>query len=121
MSIESFFDHKCDIYHIVKENVSIGYGLPDSPCFNYPATPDIKDLSCHFGVRSQSVTITQNSPINIMEARIKLTLPSETDIRINDKIVDCETGFEYTAEEPHNIRNHHIFVNIKKVREQRNL
>ena len=121
MSIESFFDHKCDIYHIVKENVTIGYGLPPSPCFSYPSLPDIKGLGCHFGVKSQSVTITRSEPINIMEARIKLTLPAGTDIRLNDKIVDCETGFEYTAEEPHNIRNHHIFVNIKKVGEQRDL
>ena len=49
MSIESFFDHKCDIYHIIKENVSIGYGLPRSPCFSYPSLPDIKGLGCHLG------------------------------------------------------------------------
>jgi len=121
MSIEDFFDHKCDIYHIVKEEVSIGYGLPVSQCFNYPKVPDIEGLSCHFGVKSQSVAVTQNSPANNMEAKIKLTLPMGTDIRINDKIVDCYTGFEYTAEEPHNIRNHHIFVNIKKIREQKAL
>ena len=121
MSIENFFDHKCGIYHIVKEDVSIGYGLPVSPCFSYPEKPDIKEQSCHFGVKSQNVAIMQNEPQNIMEAKIKLTLPVRTDIRINDKIINCCNGFEYTAEEPHNIRNHHIFVYIKKTREQKPL
>ena len=121
MSIEDFFDHKCDIYHLVRKDVSVGYGLPVSHCFNYSEVPDIKEQSCHFGIKSQSVTVTQNSPANNMEAKIKFTLPVGTDIRINDKIVDCDTGFEYTAEEPHNIRNHHIFVNIKKIREQKPL
>ena len=41
-----------------------------------------------------------------------------TDIRINDKVVDCETGLEYTAERPRNIRDHHIFVYIKRTKEQ---
>ncbi len=121
MSLENFFDHKCDIYHIRKKEVSPGYGLPVSPVFDYPDVPDVEKQVCHFGVKSQSVTINQSEPQNIMEARIKLTLPIGVDIRINDKVVDCINRFEYTAEEPHNIRNHHVFVYIKKVREQKPL
>ena len=49
-----------------------------------------------------------------MEAKTKLTLPIGTDVRINDKIVDCATRLEYTAEQPVNVRNHHIFVYIKR-------
>ena len=61
-------------------------------------------------MRSQSVTITQTQPVNIMDAKIKLTLPIGADIRLNDKIVDCKTGLEYTAEQPVDVRGHHLFA-----------
>lgn len=121
MSLEDFFDHKCDIYHIKEGQASPGYGLAASPSFSYPEEPDIKEQDCHFGVRSQSVTVTQTAPANLMDAKIKLTLPVGTDVRLNDKIVNCATGFEYTAELPLNIRGHHIFVYIKRTGGQKAL
>lgn len=119
--IEDFLDHTCNIYHLQKGRDSPGYNLPESSSFSYSDAPDIAGQMCHFGVRSQSVSITQSEPMNIMEARIKLTLPIGTDIRINDKIVDCTTGMEYTAEQPRNIRNHHMFVYIKRIEVQKPL
>lgn len=121
MSLEDFFDHQCDIYHIREEQASPGYGLATSPSFSYPPEPDIKEQRCHFGVRSQSVTITQTAPANLMDAKIKLTLPAGTDVRLNDKIVNSTTGLEYTSELPVNIRGHHIFVYIKRTGEQKAL
>lgn len=121
MSLEALFDHKCDIYHIRKEGKSPGYGLAASPSFNYPDEPDIKEQECHFGVKSAAVTVTQAVPTNLMDAKIKLTIPIGTDIRINDKIVNCDTGLEYTAEQPINVRNHHIFVYLKKTEGQKAL
>lgn len=121
MSLENLLGHFCDIYHLQEGKDSPGYGLPESPSFSYPETPDVTQQSCHFGVKSQSVTITQSEPANLMEAKIKLTLPIGTDIRLNDKIVDCTTGFEYTAEQPRNIRNHHIFVYVKRTEKQKPL
>lgn len=121
MALEDFFDHYCDIYHIDEKEASPGYGLAASPSFSYPTEPDIKAQNCHFGVRSQSVTVTQTAPANLMDAKIKLTLPAGTDIRINDKIVDCDTGLAYTAEQPRNIRGHHLFVYIKKTEGQKPL
>ena len=56
-----------------------------------------------------------------MDSRIKLTLPLGTDVRLNDKIVDCATGLEYTAEKPINVRDHHLFVYVKKIDEERYL
>lgn len=117
--IEDFFNHKCDIYHIVENKKSPGFGLPDSPTFCYPDEPDIKEIECHFGVKSSNITIVQKEPYNAMDARIKLTLPSGTDIRLNDKIVDCETGFEYTASVPKNIRGHHMTVFIQRTERQK--
>ena len=76
---------------------------------------------CHFGVKSGSITIVQTVPANMMDAKTKLTLPIGTGVRIHDKIVDLATGIEYTAEQPVNVRNHHIFVHIKKVEDQKAL
>ncbi|MFG6378596.1 MAG: YqbH/XkdH family protein [Lachnospiraceae bacterium] len=121
MSLEMLLDHFCDIYHIQEGQKSPGYGLAASPSFSYSLEPDIKGQSCHFGVRSQNISVTQTAPANLMNAEMKLVLPAGTDIRIHDKIVDCMTGLEYTAGQPRNIRNHHIFVQIKKREEQKAL
>lgn len=122
MAIGDFFDHKCDIYHITAHSDSPGYGLPDSGAkYSYGSTPDISDLSCHFGVKPSTITIIQKEPYNDSNARIKLTVPSGTDIRINDKVVDKDSGYEYTAEQPRNIRGHHIFVYIKRTDVQKAL
>lgn len=118
MSLENLLDHKCDIYHLNKSKSTVGYGLPDSVSFDYGDTPDLKDVICHFGVESLNSSVEQKNPQNILTERIKLTLPTGTDIRINDKIVDCSTGLEYTAEKPKNIRKHHIFAYIKRTKEQ---
>ena len=119
MSIEAFFDHTCDIYHLSKEQASPGFKLPASPSFAYPEEPSEAAIPCHFAVKSASVTTTQEDPANMMDARIKLTLPVGTDIRINDKIVWRDTGLEYTAELPRNVRNHHKFVFVKRTQHQR--
>lgn len=121
MSLENLLNHKCDIYHIQEGRASPGYGLAASPSFSYLDEPDISAQECHFGVKSQSVTITQTTPANMMDAKTKLTLPIGTDVRCNDKIVDLRTGIEYTAEQPVNVRNHHIFVFVKKVEAQKPL
>ena len=121
MAFEDFLDHLCDIYHNRKEQKTPGWGLPASPSFSYPNKPDICKQVCHFGVKSQSVTITQTAPANLMDAKIKLTLPAGIDVRRNDKIVDHITGLEYTADQPVNVRNHHIFVYIKRMEGQKAL
>lgn len=121
MSLENLLNHTCDIYHISEGEKSPGYGLPTSPSFSYPEKPDISGQTCHFGVRSASITVTQTAPANLMDAKIKLTLPIGTDVRLNDKVVDCATGQEYTAEQPINVRNHHLFVYIKKIDEEKHL
>ena len=121
MSLEALLNHTCDIYHIIAGESGPGFGLPSSPSFSYPDEPDIAGQICHFGVRSASISINQNEPVNIMDSRIKLTLPLGTDVRLNDKIVDCDTGLEYTAEKPINVRDHHLFVYVKKIDEERYL
>ena len=115
MAIEDFFDHKCDIYHLSGTVKKRKYGLPDTQEYKYSTQPDIKNQPCHFSVKSGNVATVQKEPQRDLEASQKLTLPIGTDIRINDRIVDCATGCEYEAEVPRNIRGHHISVMIHRV------
>jgi hypothetical protein len=119
MSFYSMLDHTCDIYHIQKVNKSPGYGLPNSPAFSYPESPDVKGVICHFGTRdSNGVRVRQNESYAELSGSTKLSLPIDTDIRLNDKVVHCETGIEYTAEIPKRIRNHHIIVMLRRTSQQ---
>lgn len=121
MSIENFFNHLCDIYHLEKSSQPMAFALPSSPSFSYPETPDEASVPCHFGVKSFNATIQQSQPANELDARIKLTLPIGTDIRRNDKIVELSTGLEYTAEQPRDVQGHHLFVYIKRTDAQKPL
>ncbi len=121
MPFEDMLNHRCDVYHIQKTDTSPGYGLPSSPSFSYPDTPDISGLSCHFSVKSGvtvGLNIVQREPYATLEGRVKLTLSLGSDIRINDKIVNLETGYEYTAEAPTQIRDHHLVVMLRRTDEQ---
>lgn len=119
--LNDFFDHTCDIFHLQSAPASPGYGLPESPAFSYPDEADEKSVRCHFGVKSAAVTVTQMEPANMLDAKLKLTFPVSTDIRLNDKIVWADTGFVFTAEVPRNIRGHHKFVYVKRIDAQRPL
>ena len=121
MAIEDFFDHRCDIYHLLREDTSPGYALPPSSGFKYPESPDVPGIECHFGVKNATVRIEQNAPDDDMDSSIKLTLPKGTDVRLNDKIISKESGLEYTAGLPRNIRGHHITVILRRVSRQRSL
>ena len=117
MALEDLFDHQCSLYHAVNTAQSPGYGLPTSPSFNYPQQPDLSDIPCHFnqgGSGGTINTLVQSLPEHAYEDRIKLALPIGTDVRVNDKVLDQRTGLYYYAEIPRNIRNHHIYVWVKR-------
>ena len=118
MSFKKLLDHTCDIYHIVEQSVPLGFHLPTVSSFDYHDKADIHGAMCHFGGASSS-TMIQKEPMNQMEPTVKLALLIGTDIRLNDKIVDCATHQEYTAGLPRNIRNHHIVVELQKAGIQR--
>jgi hypothetical protein len=118
VGFSDFLNHSCDIYHMQKTDVSPGYGLPSSLTFAYPDEPDVKAVPCHFSVRSGSANVKQYDPQAKYEARLKLAVPFGTDIRVNDKIVDTGTGYEYTAEIPRNIRSHHTVVMVTRKTQQ---
>ena len=117
MGFEALLQHTCDIYHIKKDDVSPGFDLPGAPVFSYPEAPDISGLHCHFALRG-SLRVSQNEPYAGLDGRVKLNLPIGTDIRMNSKVVHLETGHEYIAEDPINIRNHHIIVMLRRTNEQ---
>jgi hypothetical protein len=117
MGFEALLNHTCDIYHLQKADASPGFGLPNSPQFSYPDTPDIAGIKCHFNLRG-ALRVTQNEPYAALDGRVKLNLPWGTEVCINDKIVHPETGYEYIAEAPIPIRNHHIIVMLRRTGEQ---
>lgn len=118
MAFKTLLDHTCDIYHIQRSDTSPGYDLPSSPSFNYPKQPDLAAVPCHFGVTHSTVAVVQADPQANLEAKLKLALPAGTDVRLNDKIVDCTSGYEYTAEVPRNIRGHHVTVLLHRTGQQ---
>lgn len=118
MSLGELLDHTCEVYHIKRTDSSPGYGLPSSPSFSYGSTPDLAGVPCHFGVKAGTITVVQKEPQAVYEAKIKLTLPIGTDIRLNDKIVHCETGYEYTADIPRDVRDHHMVVYLQRKSKQ---
>lgn len=121
MAFENYLNDLCDIYHAQKSTDSPGYGLTKQPAFSYPAEPDVPGVACHFGVKSESTSINQTAPVNVKESRIKLTLPTGTDVRLNDKIIDKKNGYEYIAEIQHDVHGHHIFVYVAAKGQQRYL
>lgn len=116
MAFEDFFDHTCSIYHAIKTSGNLGYGVTDENVFLYPEVPEEKDtdVPCHFHVKSGTYQIQQQEPQNEYSARLKLCLPIDTDIRINDKVVSGVTGYSYIAELPRRIRNHHLIVFVNR-------
>lgn len=121
MAIEDFFDHTCDIYHMGKSGKTPGFGLPEAPSFSYGGTPDLSGVPCHFRVTGFHPHFSEEKPYTDMQVTDKLALPTGTDIRINDKVVDLTTGVVYTAGVPRNIRDHHIAVQLHRTGEQRAL
>lgn len=118
MGLLELLNHTCDIYHIQTTKTSPGYNLPAAVSFSYNKHADIVSQICHFGIKGSNATIVQLEPQANYEAKIKLTLPIGTDVRLNDKIIDCSNGYEYTAEIPRNIRNHHITVLLHRTKQQ---
>lgn len=111
MAWENFLNHTCDIYHIRKVSQDLGYGLTNEDDFFYPDEPDIAGVNCHFHIRTGHYQVSQGLPVNDYSARIKLSLPAGTDVRVNDRIVSGQTGFSYKLELPRAVHNnHHIIV-----------
>ena len=111
MSLEELLDHKCDIYHMVGEVGASSYGLPGEETFDYPETPDISNIDCHFSSKGTE-GVSQTDPKNILMGTLTLTLPFGTNIRINDKVVNKSNNLEYTAAVPRNVRTHHVKVQL---------
>lgn len=118
MAFNDFLYDRADVYHLNRIEKPVGYGLPASPCFDYSATPDAVSVECKFERKTRTVSVIQTEPRALLQARIKLVYPTGVDIRLNDKIVDCSTGEEYTAEQPYDIHGHHMAVFVKKTEQQ---
>jgi len=121
MSFSKMLNHACGIYHLQQTDKSPGYALPTSPVFSYPEIPDLTGVPCHFHINNSTLTVMQGSPQARLTAKVKLSLPIGADVRINDKVIDCETGYEYTAGPPRTIRDHHVIVELYRTGAQESL
>lgn len=110
MSFYGLLNDLCDIYHLQACEDELGYGLDADKRYGYSEEPDLTDVPCHFNVKGGSGTLVQEQPMRILSERVKINLPPETDVRMNDKIVNKYTGLEYTVEVPYRVRGHHKFV-----------
>lgn len=116
MAFLDFLDHSCDIYHVIVEDISLGYGIEGIKKRRYPSEADAT-YKCHFAQSGSSGTVNtyhSDPPHTLNEDRIKVVFPLEADIRANDKVIDHRTGFVYYMEIPRTIRNHHKYAFVKR-------
>lgn len=111
---EDFMNHKCNIYHLEEESVTVGYGIKAGTVKKAGSIAAIKEQPCHFHTKVRdTVRIVQNEPFSSVEGEIKLSLPAGVDIRKNDTVEDCDNGLKYRAGIPRAVHgNHHIVVNL---------
>ena len=103
---KNFLNHRCDIFHGEQVTTTSNYGLQTGISYQYGEEPGIKGTG--------SIINSQGEPFSSFQGKIKLVLPIGTDIRLNDKVKSYETGFEYIAELPRNVQNHHIMVYVHR-------
>lgn len=111
---EDFFNHTCDIFHLVEQASTKDYGIKVAKQYVYEKEPSEKDVPCHFHIQSDTLKIVQKEPYSILSGEVKLSLPIGTDIRKNDRVQSKETGLCYYADVPRNIREHHIIVQVRR-------
>ena len=117
----SMLEGRCDIYHLIEEVEKPHPALNGSPVFTYPQRADISGVACHFCVRDKRAAILETGPRVEYDADIELELPPDTDIRINDKVVDLRSGIEYTAGMPRDHFGHHVSVRLRRRKNRRAL
>lgn len=117
MSFAGFLRDTCDIYHLRRDDLDIGYGVPpgEGADFDYPDEPDEADVPCHFQRRGGGGTLREGLPQLYVEGNVKLNIGKDVDIRLRDKIVDRRTGLAYTAGIPQNIRQSHTAVILTRL------
>lgn len=113
-----FLNDRCDVYHLRREDMAPGYGVPAHAAASYPKEPDLTDVPCHFNRRGGFGHLTQGEPARAVYATIKINFPRGTDIRLNDRIVNNANGMTYTAGPPMEIRRHHIAVEVQAIGQQ---
>lgn len=113
---EDFLNHTCNIYHLEKESVTVGYGIMAEGMKCAAEKPDEKNVCCHFNIRENNqIRIEQKEPYSSIAGDLKLTLPIGTDIRMNDIVEDCRNGLKYRAGIPKEVHGgHHIVVTLSR-------
>lgn len=112
---EDFFNHRCNIYHLKDDKVDVGYGIQATVIKKPSKVADLKEIPCHFHIRQNGhgMRIVQKEPYSEITGTEKISLPTGTDIRMNDVIEDCQTGIKYRANIPKEVHGgHHIIATL---------
>lgn len=114
---EDFLDHRCNIYYLVDEQITVGYGINAESVRKENDRPTLKNVACHFHVKNNNqIKVIQNEPYTSVEGDVKLTLPAGVDIRMNDTVEDIRDGLKYRAGKPSLVHNgHHIIVTLQRL------
>lgn len=113
---DDFLNHRCDIYHAADEPVSVGYGISTGNTQSH-SEADEKNVPCHFHIKQVAqINVVQHEPYSTIEGKTKLSLPAETDIRINDKVVDLSNNLEYSVTDvPRTVHGgHHVIAIVER-------
>lgn len=115
MAFEDFLNHRCDIYHLEAETVTVNGVATASTTKKQAEVAGEQNVPCHFHINGEFLDIVQREPQAELQGRGKLSLPFGTDIRKNDIVRSLQTGYCYRADLPRVIHgNHHIVVEIRR-------
>lgn len=109
--IENLMNHRCNIFHVIKSSSGGGFGLPSQDVYSYRDTPDISSQSCHF--KLNRLIVNGTGPAKSFSNNSHVDFPTGTDVRMNDKILDLETGIIYYANPPKSIRGNRIRCDLR--------
>lgn len=112
--LEDFFNHRCDIFHLVENQEQGCYGIRSRERMAPEKVPSEENIRCHFHTKSNSLQIVQGEPYSKLTGEVKLSLPIGIDIRKNDVVRSRESGMYYRADMPKNIQGHHLTVILRR-------
>lgn len=111
---EDFFNHRCDIFHLRKNQEKGSYGIRTADAKVPEEEPSEENVPCHFHTRTGGLRIVQEEPYRSLSGEIKLSLPIDVNIQKNDIVRSAETGLCYRADLPRKVRDHHLIVALRR-------
>lgn len=111
MGYKNLLIHTCDLYKKGVSKTQSEYGAPIRQEEVYPTKPTQTGIKCFFASKQNSLQV--ESPGVKRKQRYLVHFLPNVEVALGDRIV--RNGITYQLEEPVNIRNHHIEVEVERV------